>query len=182
MLFNMIQNIFISKNGILLTSQNFGNCHSINLNKDLISSFFTAIQKFSLVITGTSINFIDFEKLLVYFYEDPNDENLLYILITDFNDNPIEINFKMQKIATLFFNNYRQYIKNFKGYVSPFQTFGNTLIKMKLALKNCGGHPTCNNCSKNMNQNNLLSIIQKKDIKIDYEFFKLKEKNIDALN
>ena len=150
----------------MLTSQNFGNCHSIDLKKDLVTNFFTVIQKFSIAITGTPINYINFEKLLIYLYEDPNDESLLYILITDFDDNPIEINFKMHKIANLFFNNYRHYIKQFRGNIVPFQTFGNTLIKMNLALRNCGGHPTCNNCSKNMNKNTLLSDIGKTDIKM----------------
>ena len=178
----MIQNIFICKNGILLTSQNFGNCHSIDLKKDLISNFFTVIQKFSIAITGTSINYINFEKLLIYLYEDPNDENLLYILTTDIDDTPLEINFKMHKIADLFFNNYRQYIKQFKGNIVPFQTFGNTLIKMNLALRNCGGHPTCNNCSKNLNKNTLLSDIEKTDIKIGAEFFKLIDKNDRLVN
>lgn len=178
----MIQNILISKNGILLTSQNFGNCHSIDLKKDFLSNFFTVIQKFSIAIIGTSINYINFEKLLIYLYEDPNDESLLFILITDFDDNPIEINFKMHKIANLFFNNYRQNIKQFKGDIAPFQTFGKTLIKMNLALRNCGGHPTCKNCSKNMNQNTLLSDIGKTDIKIGTEFFKLIDKNDRMVN
>ncbi|HEC37037.1 MAG TPA: hypothetical protein ENI29_02300 [bacterium] len=178
----MIQNILISKNGILLASQHFGNYHSIDLNRDLISSFFTVIQKFSTAITGTSINFINFEKLVTYFYEDPNDESLLYILITDFDDNPIETNFKMHKIADLFDKKYRQYIKEFKGDISPFQTFGNTLVKMRLEFKNCGGHPTCDNCSRNKNQNSLLSVIKKDDINVDSKFFELKDTKIKLVN
>lgn len=162
----MIQNIFVSKYGILLTSQNFGNCHSIDINKDLLSNFFTAIQKFSIVVTGNSIKFINFEKFLIYLYEDPNDESLLYILFTDIDDNPIDINFKMHKIANLFYKKYRQYIKKFKGDIAPFQTFGNTLIKMRLALKNCGEHSTCNNCSKNKNQSAILSVIKENIIKV----------------
>lgn len=172
----MIQNIFISKNGILLTSQNFGNCHSIDVNKDLLSNFFTAIQKFSILVTGNSINFINFEKLFIYLYDDPNDESLLYILVTDFDDNPIEINFKMHKIANLFYEEYRQDIKKFRGDITPFQSFGNTLIKMRLTLKNCGGHSTCNNCSRNNNKATLLSVIEKNDIKVDSKFFELIDK------
>ncbi len=156
----MIQNILISKSGILLASQNFGNCHSFDVNKDLLSNFFTAIQKFSIAVTGNSINFINFEKLLIYLYEDPNDESLLYILITDFDDKPIEINFKMHKIANLFYKKYRQYIQKFKGDITPFQTFGNVLEKMRITLKNCGGYSTCNNCSRNNNKSTVISVIK----------------------
>ncbi len=173
MVLSMIRNIFISKYGILLASQSFTNCQSIDTNKDLLSNFFTAIQKVSIVVTGNSINYLDFEKLLVYLYEDPNDKSLLYILFTDIDDNPIDINFKMHKIADLFYKKYRQFIKKFKGDISPFQTFENILIKMGLVLQPCGENSTCNNCSKNKNQSAILSISKNNVTKVHSKIFKL---------
>ncbi len=169
----MIRNILISKYGILLASQNFANCQSIDTNQDLLSNFFTAIQKVSIVVTGNSINYIDFEKLLVYLYEDPQDKSLLYILFTDIDDNPIDINFKMHKIADLFYKKYRQFIKKFKGDISPFQTFGNILIKMRLVLQPCGEYSTCNNCSRNKKKSAILSVSKNNVNKVHSKFFKL---------
>ncbi|NVM37822.1 MAG: hypothetical protein HWN81_19680 [Candidatus Lokiarchaeota archaeon] len=145
----MIQNIFIFKAGIALVDQNFGQCHALGNDINLISSYLYAIQQISLEITGTSIKSLNFEKIAFHFYRDPNDSNIFYVVVTDVDDNLEGNNFKIHRIAEIFDKTYKNYLQEFHGNIVPFRTFGDILIDMNIAQRNCGGGSECEGCTHN---------------------------------
>lgn len=145
----MIQNIFIFKAGIALVNQNFGLCHTLGSDINLVSSYLYAIQQLSLEITGTSIKSLNFEKIAFHFYRDPLDSNMFFVLVTDVEDNLEEINFKIHRIAKIFDKTYKNYLQEFHGNIVPFRNFGDILINMNLAERNCGGGSECEGCAYN---------------------------------
>ena len=63
----MIRNIFIIKDGIPLVIVNFGACHSLGEDDDLISGFIYVFGTFSRELTGDLIKTIDFENYTMCF-------------------------------------------------------------------------------------------------------------------
>jgi hypothetical protein len=145
----LIQNIFVFKAGIALVNQNFGHCHALGNDINLVSSYLYAIQQISLEITGTSIKSLNFEKIAFHFYRDPNDPNIFYVVVTDIEDDLEDINFKIHRIAEIFKKHYNDYLKEFHGNIVPFRNFGDILIDMNIAQRNCGGGSECEGCSHN---------------------------------
>jgi hypothetical protein len=145
----LIQNIFVFKAGVLLVDQNFGQCHSLGSDINLVSSYLYALQQISLEITGTPIKSLNFEEIALHFYKDPSDPSIYYVIVTDVDDNIDEINFKIHRIAEIFEQNYKDHLKDFFGNIAPFRNFGEILINMNLAEKNCGGGSECEGCSHN---------------------------------
>ena len=145
----MIQNIFIFKAGIALVDQNFGQCHALGNDLNLISSYLYALQQLSLEITGTAIKSLNFEKIAFHFYKDPNDPNMFFVLVTDIDEDLEDINFKIHRIAEIFNQNYKNNLQDFHGNIRPFRGFGEILISMNLAERNCGGGSECEGCSHN---------------------------------
>jgi len=66
----LIQNIFVFKAGVVLVNQNFGQCHSLGRDINLISSYLYALQQISIEITGTAIKSLNFEEIALHFYKD----------------------------------------------------------------------------------------------------------------
>jgi len=149
----LIQNIFVFKAGIALVNQNFGQCHSLGRDINLVSSYLYALQQLSIEITGTAIKSLNFEEIALHFYKD----------IIDPNDDKDEINFKIQRIAEIFNQNYESILKDFHGFVGPFRNFGDILISMNLAEKNCGGGSECEGCSHNNDFSDLGKVIENKE-------------------
>jgi hypothetical protein len=145
----LIQNIFIFKAGIALVNQNFGQCHALGNDINLVSSYLYAIQQLSLEITGTSIKSLNFEKIAFHFYRDPNDSNIFYVVVSDVDDNLEDINFKIHKISEIFNKTYNNYLQEFHGNIVPFRNFGDILIEMNIAQRNCGGGSECKGCARN---------------------------------
>ena len=145
----LIQNIFIFKAGVALVNQNFGHCHALGNDINLVSSYLYALQQISLEITGTPIKSVNFEKIAFHFYKDPYDPNIFYVIVTDINDDLEEIKFKIHRIAEIFDQSYKETLEEFYGNIGPFRNFGDILISMNLAEKNCGGGSECEGCSHN---------------------------------
>ena len=143
----MIQNIFIFKAGIVLVNQDFGQCHALGNDINLVSSYLYALQQISVEITGTSIKSVNFEKIVFHFYKDPYDPNIFYVIVTDIDDDLEEIKFKIHRIAEIFDQNYKETLQDFYGNISPFSNFGDVLISMNLAERNCGGGSECEGCT-----------------------------------
>lgn len=152
----MIRNIFIIKNGIPLVVINFGACHSLGNDDDLISGFIYVFGTFSRELTGDMIKIIDFESYKMYFYEDKTNLDLLFVFIYEVNIKSKAIEFKIRKVVSLFNEKYSQRISEFDGNITYFNDFKNILLEMNLAQKNCGGHPECEGCS---NSNKTLSLL-----------------------
>ena len=156
----LIQNLFVFKAGIVLVTQNFGQCHSFGRDINLVSSYLYALQQLSIEITGTAIKSLNFEEIALHFYKDIIDPNIFYVIVTDVDDDKDEINFKIQRIAEIFNRNYESILKDFHGFVGPFMNFGDILISMNLAEKNCGGGSECEGCSHNNELSGLGKVIE----------------------
>ncbi len=156
----LIQNIFVFRAGIALVNQNFGQCHSFGNDINLVSSYLYALQQLSVEITGTQIKSLNFEEIALHFYKDPRDEHLFYVIVTDVDDEIDEINFKIHRIAEIFNQNYKKILLDFHGNISHFKNFGDTLIKMNIAERNCGGGSECEDCSHNNDFSDLGKVIE----------------------
>ena len=159
----MIQNIFVFKAGVVLVNQNFGQCHSLGRDINLISSYLYALQQISIEITGTAIKSLNFEEIALHFYKDSNDPNIFYVIVTDVEDDIDEVNFKIHRIAEIFNQNYKTILEDFHGYVNPFRNFGDILISMNLAEKNCGGGSECEGCAHNNDFSDLGKVIENEE-------------------
>ena len=159
----MIQNIFIFKTGVVLVNQNFGQCHSLGRDINLVSSYLYALQQISIEITGTSIKSLNFEEIAFHFYKDSKDPNIFYVVVTDIDDDLDEINFKIHRIAEIFNQNYKSILKDFYGNVGPFRNFGDILISMNLAEKNCGGGSECEGCTHNNDFSDIGKVIENEE-------------------
>lgn len=159
----MIQNIFIFKSGIVLVNQNFGQCHALGNDINLVSSYLYAIQQISVEITGTTIQSLNFEKISFHFYKDPYDPNIFYVIVTDIDDELEEIKFKIHRIAEIFDQNYKDTLQEFYGNLAPFRDFGDILISMNLAQRNCGGGSECEGCTHNKDFSEIGKVIEVKE-------------------
>ena len=159
----MIQNIFVFKAGVVLVNQNFGQCHSLGGDINLISSYLYALQQISIEITGTAIKSLNFEEISLHFYKDSNDPNIFYVIVTDVEDDKDEVNFKIHRIAEIFNQNYKTILEDFHGYLNPFRNFGDILISMNLAEKNCGGGSECEGCAHNNDFSDLGKVIENEE-------------------
>ena len=142
----MIQNIFIFKAGIALVNQNFGQCHALSSDINLVSSYLYALQQLSIEITGTPIKSLNFEEITLHFYKDPRDIHMFYVIVTDVEDEIDEINFKIHRIAEIFNQNYEPILLDFHGNVYPFKNFGDILVNMNITERKCGGGSECEDC------------------------------------
>ncbi len=143
----MIRNLFVIKNSLLLVSENLGACHSLSQNEDLVSSFLTAINSISNLISGSSLKNIDLGDFTLYFHEEPKDSKILLVAIADINDKEKDVNDKLRKIATFFLDKYNHNLVNFNGERSQFQDFKRFLIANKLVEKTCRKKANCEDCS-----------------------------------
>jgi len=164
--FLIIRNIFIIRNGILLLEKNFGDCWSFGEGTAMMTGFISAFNSFSVEITDSLLKSINFEDFTIYIYKDPNEKKLLYILITDIEDDPNQIQFKLEKIASLFKTKYGKYFNNFRGNISYFETFSDILIEMNVAQKNCGGYSECIECPNREKYNRIYQALKKGDFSL----------------
>ena len=158
----MIRNIFIIKDGIPLMKLNFGECHSLQVEDDLLTGFISGLVSFSREATGSSIKKMTFDDYVFHFLKQISGSHLLYVLVSEEGDEMEEIEFKMNKIADLFHERYSSVMEDFCGEVSRFEEFKQLLLDMNLAQKNCGGRPECDGCPNSSNVAHFLESFQKK--------------------
>jgi small GTP-binding protein len=89
---------------------------------------------------------INFENFIFHFYKDSKFPNLLYVITTNLDFNPKEINCKIRRIVSVFLSKYSTFIDKFGGDITPFKTFEDTLIEMKITQKKCGDSYECTKC------------------------------------
>ncbi len=139
---------------------NFGECHSLGLDENLISGFICALESFSNEITRSIIKSINFEDYIFHFYKD--QRNLLHVFISEPDDDIEVINFKIRRIASLFVEMYSTILQEYNGEISRFNDFGNILIDMNLTQKNCGGRPECEGCPNSVKTLKVLDAFKEK--------------------
>lgn len=159
----MIRNIFIIQEGIPLVKFNFGECHSLSADGNLIAGFMSGLQTFTREITGSSIHTIDMGDYKFHFFKDNDRFNLLYIFLCENDGHDAEIDFKMKRTADLFITRYEKELKTFYGEISRFENFKNVLLEMKIAKKNCGGRPECEGCPNSSKNLKFLDSFRRKD-------------------
>lgn len=140
-----IHKIFLLKDGILLIDKNFSS--KLKVEMRLVKGFLSAIQSFSQEMTGSSMRSMNFENLTFHFYMEKKVPGLIYVIITDLDYNLKEVNCKIMKISSLFFDNYSKHLSNFSGDVAPFESFDKTLDTINIDKKYCGDREKCTFCS-----------------------------------
>ncbi|TXT67454.1 MAG: hypothetical protein BAJALOKI1v1_90026 [Promethearchaeota archaeon] len=158
----MIRNIFIIKNGLALVKLHFGECHSLKQVDNLIAAFISSLDSYSKKAMGASIKNITLGNYIFYLMKDDLRSNLLYVCILDNNDSDADVQFKMEKIAELFYNEFASVIENFNGEISRFGAFKKKLLEMNLAKKNCGGRPECEGCPNSSRVPGFLNFFKKR--------------------
>ena len=164
-MFVFLKNLFIAKSGLLLVNNNYGNCHSLNVDVELLSGFFWALQGVSQKIAGSSIRTMDFEDLSFHFHHDSTYEDIRFIVITDCSDDYEEVQEAIFKISKLFFKLYSESITNFRGIVSIYDEFGDILVKKGIVEKNCGtncDYCQCNKCEKSCDHSKIVAFFLNK--------------------
>ncbi len=97
----------------------------------LVPSFLSAIQTFSTGCSGSGIKSIECNRIKFFFYND-DVHDLCYIFSTKIKCSSKKVNSKIQKIVSLFYQEYSSYLKNFTGEVTMFNQFPDALIKLKM--------------------------------------------------
>jgi hypothetical protein len=75
--------------------------------------------------------------------------SLANVIVTDIDDDLEEIKFKILRIAEIFDQSYKENLQEFYVNIGPFRNFGDILIRMNLAEKNCGGGSGYEGCTHN---------------------------------
>ncbi len=140
----MIRDVFIiNQSGINLYHGHFGECHSIDADPDLFSSFVSAVQIMCRTKSGTDIKNLEIGKWAIYFYQS---DNFVTAMISEAEDDEEKHKANIKKIAQMFSQIYDKLLNSFNGSISIFQNFGNILIEKGFTQKNCGKYPLCNHC------------------------------------
>lgn len=164
----IIRSIFIIKDGLLIFNHTFDKGNPLFSNMDLISGFLNAIQSFSSEVTKSYINTINFDNFIFHFYKDSKNYSILFVIITysNSNSNSKEIICKIQKISSIFFDNYSLILNQYDGELTQFYPFSECLTNMRISQKNCGGNRSlCNECPYHAKQNLIINEFEEnKDI------------------
>lgn len=102
----------------MLLNHSFGQKNSLDSDMNLISAFFSALQSFSSEVTKSSLRTINFENITYHFRTDSRYTNLLYVFMTDREYPRREINCKLKKVASTFFEECSMYLSKFSGDVN----------------------------------------------------------------
>jgi hypothetical protein len=141
----MIRNLIIlDAAGRNLLAVNFGECHSLGDNPSLISSFVSAIYSFSQATIGQGIREIKFDELQFIM---TSKQDLIFLISAD-DDELTRNRVKLLRISELFFERHKEDLETFEktGNAPDFSDFTRLLFKLRITLKNCGGHPECEGC------------------------------------
>ena len=82
----IIRNIFIIRQSVLLLNLNFGLCHSLKSNEDLLASFLSAFNILSKDVFVSSIVNINYESYKFHFFKDQDFPNICFIKFADSNE------------------------------------------------------------------------------------------------
>jgi len=123
----LILKIFIiARGGILCYSKNY--FEQINIDKDIISGFLTAINKFAKEIKGGEIKALTFRNFnFIYSYSIEFD--LIFVIVIDINDLEEEARSKIELMKREFIKRYKPYLEDWTGNVSVFENFDEFIEK-----------------------------------------------------
>ncbi len=141
----MIRNlIIIDKDGRALLSANFGECHSLGKDSDLVSGFISAIYSFSKMFEAESVDEIQLGKLTFILM---SKGNLVFALSADDEDiTPHKVT--LVSIIDLFEELYDYYSMSVESDIDMaiFQEFPKFLVDQDILKPNCGKYTECEGC------------------------------------
>lgn len=140
----MIRNLVIlDSEGNDLVNANFGECHSLGTDSELIGSFVSAVYSFSQSIIGQTIKSIKFANLNFMIL---SRDNVVYMISVDDSEVTANRN-KLERISELFAESYDHEFVHRKSHLAhDFDGFIDMLHDLDITQKNCGGRPSCDGC------------------------------------
>ncbi len=141
----MIRNlIIIDENGRALLTANYGECHSLGDDNDMISGFISAVYGFANVVNSTSVDEIQLGTLTFILQ---SKGNLVFALSMD-DRNLIEHRKTLAKIIDLFEDLYDYYSLCIESNIdkSTFAEFPKFLVDQEILKPNCGNYTECAEC------------------------------------
>ncbi len=141
----MIRNlIIIDKDGRALLSANFGECHSLGKDSDLVSGFISAIYSFSKMFEAESVDEIQLGKLSFILM---SKGNLVFALSSDDRDITAH-KATLVSIINLFEELYDYYSMRVESDIDTtiFQEFPKFLVDQDILKPNCGNYTECEEC------------------------------------
>jgi hypothetical protein len=140
----MIRNLVIlDDQGNDIVNANFGECHSLGTDPNLIGSFVSAVYSFSQSIIGQEIKNIKFDNLNFMIL---SKDSLVYMISVDDSEVIANRN-KLKRISELFVERYgREFVHRESHPKHDFDRFVDVLHDLDITQKNCGGRPSCDDC------------------------------------
>ena len=132
----MIQNSLIIREGIPLVAESFGQCHSINTKSSMFSGFLEAFYRFSEEVSESFIESINFKDAQIIIQS--SSYNLLFILVTNKEDNKKILYKKLKKIIELFYNQFDSSLIDKASNMSIFNPFRKKLLEEGIVEEACG--------------------------------------------
>jgi hypothetical protein len=141
----MIRNlIIIDENGRALLSANFGECHSLGEDNDMISGFISAVYGFAKIVNSTSVDEIQLGTLTFLL---KSKGNLVFALSAD-DENLTHHRETLAKVMDLFEDLYDYYTVCIEPDVDTtvFTEFPKFLVDQGIMQPNCGNYTECDEC------------------------------------
>ena len=141
----MIRNlIIIDENGRALLTANYGDCHSLGDDNDMISGFISAVYGFANVVNSTSVNEIQLGDLTFILQ---SKGNLVFAISMD-DRNLTEHRKTLGKIIEIFEDLYDYYSLCIESNIdkSTFAEFPKFLVDQEILQPNCGDYTECAEC------------------------------------
>ena len=141
----MIRNlIIIDEDGRALLSANFGECHSLGQDNEMVSGFISAVYSFSKMFEAENVDSI---KLGALSFVLMSKGNLVFALSADDEDTTTHKT-TLVAIINLFEELYDYYSMNVKSDIDTavFQEFPKFLVDQDILKPNCGKYAECEGC------------------------------------
>ncbi|MFW9843477.1 MAG: hypothetical protein ACFFEV_02760 [Candidatus Thorarchaeota archaeon] len=141
----MIRNlIIIDENSRAILSTNFGVCHSLGEDDEMVSGFISAVHAFSKLIDAESVDEIQLGTLTFILM---SKGNLVFAVSADDN-NLEEHRVTLTKIIDLFEDLYDYYTMCIQPDidVAIFHEFPKFLVDQDILKPNCGNYIECEEC------------------------------------
>lgn len=141
----MIRNlIIIHETRRALLTANYGDCHSLGEDNDMISGFISAVYGFAKVVNSTSVDEIELGNLTFILM---SRGNLIFALSID-DGNLAEHRKTLVKIIDLFEDLYDYYSVCVASDIdtSVFAEFPKFLVDQEILQPNCGTYIECAEC------------------------------------
>ncbi|MGY5874942.1 MAG: hypothetical protein RTU30_04280 [Candidatus Thorarchaeota archaeon] len=141
----MIRNVIVLDiNGRSLLTANFGDCHSLGEDPLVVSGFISAVHSFSKTLSGQGVDEI---KLGSLNFLIQHHGKLLFVMTSDEDDAETNKS-KLKRVVRFFLEMYSGVIETLDEdtNLSVFDGFGQGLVDIGFAEKNCRENPDCDDC------------------------------------